>query len=421
MRERLEQERIALEAARVDRPRPELRLVGSERGQTEINELEFSPARLPNPHEIPPRRWLYGTTMLRGFFTVLVAPGGVGKTAYAMGIALALASGRALFGDKVFERVNVAVLNLEDPLEEIDRRLAAAMLLHKVSADEVEGRYFVFSADERRLSIAAVASDGTRIIFPDKAAIIQQIRTKRIGALIVDPYVESHELDENSNPQMALAASAWRDIARETGCAIFLIHHVRKGMAADIDASRGAKALTDSARVGILMTTMTEEEARQHGVKTEDRHAYIRVLDAKANMARRDGDGRWLKIESIELGNGTAMYPAGDHVAAVRQWIPPSPFEGLTVEQCNLALDQIEAGPEKGVRYAATKRGKTNSRWAGSVLVDGFAMDEERAARIIKTWIENGVLEVRSYDDERQRKAAMGLFLVAAKRPGGMF
>jgi hypothetical protein len=381
------------------------------------SQLLFRPARLPDPETIQPRPWLYSTQLLRGYVSVLVAPGGVGKTGYAMGVALCLATGQPLFGEKIFERVNVAVLNLEDPMDELERRLAALMIRHKVHRDDVEGRYYLYSSDDRRLTIATLSNDGFEILHPDEEAIIREIQAHDIGALVIDPFAESHDLEENSNPQMVKAAAAWRRIARATGCAILLLHHVRKGTASDMDAARGAKALTDSARVGILLSTMTQDEAEEFGIPVEDRFGYVRLDDAKSNMARKAATARWFELETIELGNVTIAYPSGDRVAAVSCWKPPSAMGELTVLQCNDALDDISRGPREGVRYSQGRSGGT-TRWVGQVLIDLFGVSDKRAASIIYTWMKNGVLEVRNYDDKEQRKPRAGLFVVDAKRPG---
>src|SRR6185312_5471374 len=87
--------------------------------------LIAEPARLPDPTAIPPREWLYGTRLIRRFVSVLVSPGGVGKSAYAMGVAVALATGRPILGERVHHQAPAWVLNLEDPLDELNRRLAA--------------------------------------------------------------------------------------------------------------------------------------------------------------------------------------------------------------------------------------------------------------------------------------------------------
>jgi Mrp family chromosome partitioning ATPase len=89
--------------------------------------LALRPARLPNPETLLPRQWLYGTQLIRGFVTVLVAPGGTGKSAYAMAVGIALAAHRSFLGDYIFAPVNVAVINLDDPMDELERRVAAGL------------------------------------------------------------------------------------------------------------------------------------------------------------------------------------------------------------------------------------------------------------------------------------------------------
>ena len=50
--------------------------------------LRATRARLPDPSSIPPRPWLYGTYLMRGFVSLLVSPGGVGKSQLGMMLAV---------------------------------------------------------------------------------------------------------------------------------------------------------------------------------------------------------------------------------------------------------------------------------------------------------------------------------------------
>ena len=43
---------------------------------------------------------------------------------------------------------------------------------------------------------------------------------------------------------------------------------------------------------------------------------------------------------------------------------------------------------------------------------------EGQAREIIKTWVKNGVLVRRDYENPKTRKAVKGLFVDASKRPG---
>jgi hypothetical protein len=134
--------------------------------------LAAAPATLPDPATIPPREWLFGTRLIRRFVSVLAAPGGVGKSALALGIAVSLASGRPILGERVHHSVPVWVLNLEDPLEELNRRVAALMRLHALPNAAVAGRLYLNSGRARRLTMASLDEGAAAIAHPDRDALI---------------------------------------------------------------------------------------------------------------------------------------------------------------------------------------------------------------------------------------------------------
>lgn len=372
-----------------------------------------------DPRTIKPREWLYGTKLLRRFVTVLVAPGGTGKTLLATAIGLSMASGKSLLGEHIHHRVPAWIMNLEDPLEEMERRIAAAMIRHDISGEEIANRLWIHSGRDRRVTMAtlAMSEDGTQqVAYPDKDAITKAAREHGIGVIIVDPFVKSHTLEENSNPHMDAVATAWAEVANDTGCAILLVHHVRKGAVTDIDAARGGKALTDAARVGLLLSGMTEEEGTELDIAAGDRWQYVRVDDAKVNMAPRAIKASWYRIETVPLGNSTPDYPHGDNVASITPWTPPNPLKHITNEELNGALDEIDEGPSPGVLYTDTKRGGTD-RWAGQVLINKFDVTEPVAAKLIASWVQNGVLKKTTYTCPKNYKPKPGVRVDSSKRP----
>ena len=374
-------------------------------------------ARLPDPKLIPPRRWLYGTHLLRGFVSVLVAPGGTGKSSYAMAVGLCLATGNDFLGEHIFQRVNVACLNLEDPIDELDRRLAALMIRHRVDETEVDGRFFMHSGETRKVVMASLSADGYSVVHPDEAALIGELKAHEIGMIIVDPFAESHTLEENSNPQMVSAAAAWRRVARAADCAVLLVHHVRKGAVMDIDSARGAKALTDSARVGMLMSGMSPEDAESFGIKDAERGRYVRLDDAKANLAPKASKARWFELERVDLENATQDYPNGDHVAAIVSWQPPSLWASHTGDDLNAVLDKIAMGPKPDIFYAPSRRGRANARWVGQVLIDMLEVEDGQAKQMVAKWLETGLLKVESFRDPETRKQVDGVVVDDSKRP----
>ncbi len=385
--------------------------------------LQATAARLPDPMRIPPREWLYGTRLIRRFVSVLVAPGGVGKSALALAQAVALASGRSFLGERVHHSTPAWVINLEDPLEELERRLAAVLIQHGIPNEAVRGRLFLHSGRDRRLCMARQSIEGVSIAHPDQEAVIAQARRHGIGLIVVDPFVKSHGLDENSNAHMDAAATAWAEIAEATGAAILLVHHVRKSSAAsvigDIESARGGKALTDAARAASMLSPMSEADAELLGVSKTERWRHVRLDDAKANMAPRAEGARWFRLETVQLGNVSDAYPNGDSVAAIVRWKPTTVWSQMSAATCNRMLDLIGAGPEGpgGPLYAPSRRGRSSERWAGQVPMDALGLSEAQAATVINTWLREGVLAQVTYRDEAQRKQRLGVRVIDARRP----
>lgn len=388
-------------------------------GQQTNGQLVLRAARLPGPDSIPPRQWLYGTQLIRGYVTVLVAPGGTGKSAYAMAVGIALATQRNILGEHLFGRVNVAIINLDDPMDELERRVAAIMLAHFIKREELDGRLFLEDCDGHGLTLAAPAKDdnGFFVANPDELDLIQLIKGHHIGLIVCDPFAESHTLEENSNPQMIQAAAVWRRVARATNCAVLLVHHVRKGDATGIDAARGAKALSDSARVGLLMTTMSAAEAEQFGIQEDDRFSYVRLDDAKRNMAPA-AKASWFRLESVKLGNTfDPTYPNGDNVGAIVAWRPPDDeLKTAPHQELNAALDVIRDGPSPGSLYRASRQGG-GGNWVGNVLTDIFRTSEKEAKTMVNAWLKSGLLFEEEYYHPVWKRRVAGLRVNDSLRP----
>jgi hypothetical protein len=329
---------------------------------------------------------------------------------------MALASGRNFLGDHVFERVNVAVVNLEDPMEELERRVAALMARHLIPRSDLDGRLFLYGCEDG-LTVAALERDGITVTNPDEQRLVAEIRANNIGVLICDPFAESHTLEENSNPHMVQALAIWRSIARQTKCAIILIHHVRKGEVTSIDAARGGKGMTDSARVGLLLIGMSPGEAEQFGIPEEECWQYVRLDDAKRNMAPAKS-AKWFKLESVSLGNTNinARYPGGDSVQAIVPFKPQTIWQRTSPRDLNLVLDRIIQGPAPGALYAPDKRGGAKD-WVGDVLVRVLDVSEASAKEMVAMWFHNGTLIKRDWHDKKAGKDRVGVAVVDARRP----
>lgn len=348
------------------------------------------------------RKWVYGHFLIRRFLSVLGAPGGSGKTAYAMTIGVAVALNQAILLEQIHEPGPVWIYNLEDPTDELLRRLYAILLEHQIDPQRLIGQLYLDSGRDRPLVIATLSSSGAIVAEPVVDGLIAELQARKIKLFIVDPFVKSHRLEENRNEQIDFAAQQWSKVAEQADCAILLLHHFRKGGASgEADAFRGASALIDAARAAVSIAVMNEKEAERLGIDEEDRRFHFRVDNAKLNLAPPPTAAVWMKMSNVAL-------PNGDQVQAVRRWEPPSPWNGIPMNVIVKILETIAAGPSEGEQFTLKTNGASKLRWAGTPLVEQAGVTEGQARDMVRAWVIAGVLVETLYYSASRRKEING-------------
>lgn len=274
-------------------------------GIPSIKASEFDPAA------IKPRPWILGHDLIAGFITATVAQGGAGKSMVTMLEALAVASGRELTGVKVHKPGAAWIYNVEDPMDELGRRIIAAADHHRVPLAEL-GNLHISSG--RMAPLILAQSNRGEVTTNVKAfeQVIDFITTNRITLWVLDPFIHVHMCDENSNAEMSHVMLILGAIAERTGCAISLVHHTTKGTGGEgnMDKARGASAFGGAVRIMRTVATMNEKDAESFGISADRRKWYLRLDDAKGNMAPPAEAARWFEKHDHVLVNG-------DHVGAV--------------------------------------------------------------------------------------------------------
>ncbi|WP_367714502.1 AAA family ATPase [Nitratireductor sp. GISD-1A_MAKvit] len=343
-----------------------------------------------DPASIPARPWLYGRHLLRKQVSVTVAPGGVGKSSLTICEGLAMASGRELLGDWTESDLRVWIYNLEDPRDELDRRIIAAMQHHGVEPEEIAGRLFVDTGRERTLTTAIQTSKGVEIIKPEIDNLAREIEARGIDVLIVDPFVSSHMVSENDNGAIDLVAKEWARLADRCNCAIELVHHTRKtnGEDATTESGRGATALLAAARSGRVLNKMTDDLRAEAGVQ-DDPATYFAISRDKSNLAPV-GKREWRRMASVHLANG-------DSVGVAEVWKWPDAFDGISVSDL-LAVQRALDG--KGLRYSD----KAGDDWAGNTVAEVLDLSpvehRKRIKKLIEEWLRSGALKKVMLRDE---------------------
>src|SRR5262249_25356633 len=210
------------------------------------------PIVLPFPIDeasIPPRDWIIPGLLMRRHVTVLVAPSGSGKSLLTLQLGISCAQGKPWAGWLPRQKFRVMVVNSEDDIDEMRRRLAAAARVMRVDQTAIhESIMLLDSSDTKEGPVIAKFDTKTKTLVrtPLLEQLIKVITENGIDIIFVDPFAETFEGDENSNSELKWAGILWREVARRAGAAVCLVHHTKKyatGMAGDVDAARGAGAL----------------------------------------------------------------------------------------------------------------------------------------------------------------------------------
>lgn len=379
---------------------------------TDPDGIKAKPFAYQEPENLPERPWLYGRLMLRSNVTAVIAPGGLGKTTFMIGTALAMVLGQSILKHSVRNGpLCVWLWNLEDSGDELARSIIGAMKHWEMEPATIEGRLFVNSGlDGDQLCIATQNhQDGPRIVAPVVEALKAEIRGRGIDVLIVDPFVSSHMVSENDNMAIDLVVKQWSNIAAELNCAVVLVHHTRKanGQEVDAESARGASALVNAARAVLVLNRMTTKEAASFCIPEDERRFYFRVTADKQNRAP-PAKADWYKLEGVMLGNGLH---GGDSVGIVVPWNPPDAAEAMSPDQ----LYEVQRRVDEGA-YRYDQRAKP---WVGEVIADVLCIDistpeaKRRVARIVDRNIASrDLVKQDRFDKSRKRNVP---FVISGK------
>ncbi len=375
-----------------------------------------------DPKAYSPRPFLYGTSVISGFITVLAAPGGQGKTSVLLADILAMCSGRNLIGAAPVRPLAVLYHSAEDDRAEAGRRIAGAMKHHGISATDLGGRLFVTSGRgkvARRIKLARMGAKGPEEVPGAVDAVVDLATSRKVDVIAFDPLAAMHDLPENDNAAMNFLLDLLRQIADRTAAGIILTHHTSKAAAQDMDAAgagavRGASAVVDGSRVTQTFVRMTPKEAARFGVSEEQRRAFLRIEDAKVNLSPA-GSARWVCIVGVPLDNGAGYWPKGDFVGVAESWTPPTAQSGTGADLARVqAALMASPRPPRADQRSPEWIGWTVARVMGldtggpSTAKEDRTPDQAaalaRVRAIVAGWVQSGGLVERQELDADTRK-----------------
>lgn len=364
--------------------------------------IDPEPFVFSDPSRLPMREWVYGGHYIRRFLSLTLAPGGVGKSSLTMVEALAMATGEPLLGVQPHGCFNVWLWNGEDPLDELQKRMTAAVMHFGLNPTGLEHCLFMNSGRTTEIIIATEdRKTRTTIAHPVVSAVKAAIRRRKIDVLIVDPFVSSHAVSENDNGAIDRVAKTWAKIADETNCAIELVHHVRKTQGGEItvEDGRGASSLLAASRSARVLNPMSEDEAKKIGRKSG--RGFFKVDNGKSNLAPPPEHSFWFQMIGVHLMNGP-LGTDGDSVGVVAPWRWPDALAETTADD----LDRVKAAIRMAMNCRADPR---SPEWVGHTIAGALDLDmaepesRQSVKNMIAAWMKRGVLKLVIREDAQRK------------------
>lgn len=229
--------------------------------------------------------------LLAGSVGMIVGQGAVGKSMLALQIGLGIAAGgdygSIAGGLWTPDRSGpVTIIAGEDPPEILQERLywlRRAAGIDDADAEVIDRLLTVCSGDGMDLRIITKTRDGL-LAGPFHDALLSVCAGQRL--VVIDPLAFLHDADENDNGAATHLVRVLRQISRETGATIVVLHHVSKGGSGDREAwtaARGASALTTAVRWQVNLAP----PAAGDGISDDERERWVSVLVAKQNYGPR--------------------------------------------------------------------------------------------------------------------------------------
>ena len=342
--------------------------------------------------DIRSRQWLVERLLLKRDITVLGGSGGAGKSIFILTVICHLACGKdfGVYKSKEKRPLRFMIYNAEDDREEQARRILAICFAFNLDYELVRSNIAAMGNAKTELLLARIITQTPMQDEKEINTIVENAKRVKADILIFDPLVNLHTCNENDNSQMRFVMSIFRRIAVETDTAVFLVHHANKGNAkenkGDPDAMRGATAIVNSARISLMISSVTDADRKEMNIGDEERYIYVRIDNAKTNIYLKTGGAiMYLMLQSIRL-------PTGDDMGVP---VPVAAKIKTAVQRQTLAVIIVAEIRKRGKGYILL----SDAAEAVQLEIEFYSkMDKDKLRRDMQKWFEKPV-KVDGSDD----------------------
>jgi RecA-family ATPase len=373
--------------------------------------------------EIGPREFIYRKWLMRGALTILLAPGGRGKSALTLSVAIDIACGVDRLGAALARPRPVFLYNAEDPIVEMERRAEAYMLFHGFSDEEkelVRCNLHIQSGMDGLLTFAIQDRTGVMANDPVVDGLTKFVKQNDIEVVILDPLVNLHSVPENDNNGQARVADVFKRIIKATNVALMIPHHVRKVQRGtttlDANDGRGAVSTINSARA-VLSINDLGTKADEFQI-TDEPWRYIAVtMGDKVNLSARDPSVVVFRLNSVQADNATDEFEADNTVAiSLHKYVKQTGLSDEATANVLAALDDDEP-------VGSSPR---HANWLGKLIAEAAGWNADAAhvrkdvKDVIAEWLRRKWIIATTTDaigKGSDRRKAVGVFKRGDARP----
>ena len=292
----------------------------------------------------PPPDWLVDSLFPLGGIGIIGGDGGIGKSWLTLYLALCVASGRALFDHFPVKQGKVLLIDEEDALNLIHKRLCK--LSKGMGINNLKDIPLLILADKNvMLDRTESYRKLSKLIVDEKPVLVT-----------IDSLVRVHNADENSATEMNRILRRAKALIADSDCSIILTHHTNKTWNSSARAKlRGSTDIRNFVDSYIFMKGNIEEKTLQHDKSRWD----IPVPEFK------------IKLKDIDADSATVLYYVGDTPMIVKR---PRAYEAK-----ELIMKLLEDKDKKTRKYILREARKVQ---IGTNTIDNTLKELEKAGVI---------------------------------------
>lgn len=334
----------------------------------------------------PERQWIVDQWIPAGVVTALYGDGGIGKTLLAQQLLYSASIGGEWVGLPVPQMAGLGVF-CEDDENELHRRQNAIKSAMGYSIGNPFTNVWLWPRVGSDNILVTFNKDNLPTTSPFFDEIIKEVLDKRIGLLVLDTVADLFGGNEIIRAQVNYfiksVCGAVIKRAKEAGftlTVVILAHPSQTGRNTGTGES-GSTAWNNAVRSRLYLKRddMAGSDARiltrmkSNYSASGDDQALLLKWEAGAIVRRNDSDGSWM---------------------------PPR-------EECQKILAKLDRhwqGKGRDIPVLTSRKEAGTERYAADHIAKEFAVTKAQAERLVKEWLQNGVLELAVYNTDTKAK-----------------